>query len=50
LFKEKGLDRIRRALEFYRENRGDKYCPAINSPYDLDSKWDKLLDFKKKVE
>jgi hypothetical protein len=48
LYKERGLGSIRRALEFYVENRGDKFCPSINSPYDLDSKWSNLYEFKEK--
>lgn len=48
LFKERGIEQIRKALEFYRENRGNSFCPSIHSPYDLDSKWAKLFEFKKK--
>jgi hypothetical protein len=48
LFKERGSEQIIKALEFYRENKDKEFCPTINSPYDLDSKWIKLLSFKKK--
>ena len=48
LFKERGLEKIRRALAFYQENKDDEFCPDILSPYDLDSKWDKLLKYKLK--
>lgn len=44
----KGMEKTRRALEFYKDHEGDEFCPVIHSPYDLDSKWDKLLAFKKK--
>lgn len=50
LYKERGLNGIRRALEFYIEHRGDKFCPKIHSPYDLDSKWSKLYEFKESKE
>ena len=48
LLNERGLDKIKSALKFYGENKDDVYCPEISSPYDLDSKWKKLLSFKKK--
>lgn len=50
LFKEKGIEQIKKAIKFYRENRDNEYCPVVNSPYDLDSKWGKLISFKKKHE
>lgn len=48
LFLERGVDQIMVAIKFYRENKEDKFCPVIASPYDLDSKWAKLIAFKKK--
>lgn len=48
LFIERGVEQILRAINFYRENKEDEFCPIINSPYDLDSKWAKLIGFKKK--
>lgn len=50
LYTERGLDQIRKALEGYVEVRGEKFCPTINSPYDLDSKWSNLYQFIKKQE
>lgn len=46
LVKERGLDRIKRALEFYKEHEEEEYCPKIHSPFDLDSKWTKLGEYK----
>lgn len=48
LFTERGIEQIIKALQFYKENKDEEYCPVINSPYDLDSKWAKLVVFKKK--
>lgn len=48
LYTERGLGQIKKALEVYLEIRGEPFCPQINSPYDLDSKWTKLAAFKKK--
>lgn len=47
---ERGMDKVRRALEFYRENQGESYCPQILSPYDLHTKWQALLAFKRNHE
>lgn len=49
LYTERGIEKVKRALEFYKEYKDEQYCPIINSPHDLDSKWDKLLNFKKKL-
>lgn len=49
LFAEKGVEKIRNALEFYKEHNEKKYCPSIHTPYDLDSKWAKLGEFKLKL-
>lgn len=48
LYTERGLNQIRKALETYQEIRDEPFCPQINTPYDLDSKWSKLVAFKKK--
>jgi hypothetical protein len=47
LYEERGLEQIEKALEFYRENKDEQYCPTILTPYDLDSKWKKLAKFKR---
>jgi predicted alpha/beta-hydrolase family hydrolase len=50
LFTERGLDKVRNALEYYKENKDDKYCPQISQPSDLDAKYVKLSQFKNKHE
>lgn len=49
LFTERTPEKVRSALEFYKENEGKEFCPVINSPYDLDTKWTNLGQFKLKV-
>jgi len=46
LMKERGIEQIKKALEYYMENKEDKWCPKILSPWDLDTKWKKLYTFK----
>ena len=46
---ERTTEQIKNALQFYKENQEAKYCPTIRSPFDLDSKWDKLTSFKKRL-
>ena len=48
LYTERGIEKIERALLFYKRHKDNEFCPSINSPFDLDSKWSKLLAFKKK--
>ncbi len=48
LYTERTMEKVRSALEFYVENKETEYCPQIISPYDLDSKWTKLGEFKLK--
>lgn len=48
LWKTKGKEKIQVALLFYSENKDHEYCPRILSPYDLDSKWEELKEFKKR--
>lgn len=46
LYTERGIEKIRNALEFYVENRDKEFCPVIDSPIDLDRKYTKLSRFK----
>ena len=46
LYTERGVEKVRNALEFYRENKDREFCPVINSPVDLDRKYEKLSRFK----
>ena len=48
LFAERGVEQILKALSFFKENKDKEFCPTINSPYDMDSKWAKIIQFKKR--
>lgn len=49
LYTERGIEKIRNALEFYKEHRDLEYCPSISSPLDLDRKYANLSKFKTKI-
>lgn len=49
LYTERGMEKIKNALEFYQENKDQEFCPVIDSPCDLDSKYAKLSRFKTKL-
>lgn len=49
LFEERGIEDIKEALDFYRTHQKDKYCPEIDSPFDLDTKWVKLEAFLERI-
>lgn len=49
LLEEQTLPGIILALEFVDAHVDDPFCPTITSPYDLDSKWAKLLAYKNKL-
>jgi phage replication O-like protein O len=46
LYTERTPEKVRNALEFYKENQEDKFCPQITQPSDLDRKWTKLGAYK----
>lgn len=52
LYKERGITGIKDALEWYKDMetrfKHDPFLPKVRSPFDLDSKWDKLEDFNDK--
>lgn len=48
LFTERGIPAIKNALTWYKEHKDQEFCPQISSPFDLDSKWTKLGEFKTK--
>ena len=45
---ERGIVQARGAIKLYNENKEDKFCPSIRTPHDLDTKWEKLLEYKKR--
>lgn len=46
LLKEHTENEIRAALTFVKNYKDQEYCPTVDSPYDLDSKWAKIKKFK----
>lgn len=48
LFEVKGVERVKRALLFYEENKDHEFCPKVYSPTSLNRKWQPLFDFKEK--
>lgn len=50
LFTERGVEKIRNALEFYKEHKDDKYCPQITSPKKLEEKYADLSAYKTKLQ
>lgn len=48
LLAETDLEQMKKALALYEKYKGYPFCPQIRSPWDLDTKWDSLLDFKPK--
>lgn len=49
LYTERTPEKVRSALQFFKEHKHEEYCPQITSPYDLDSKWTKLGEYKLKL-
>ena len=48
LFDLKGLEQVRKAMVFVRQNRSDPFCPVINRPFELEQKWDSLLAYRER--
>ena len=46
LYTERTPEKVRIALQYFKENEESEFCPKINSPYCLDTKWTNLGDFK----
>jgi hypothetical protein len=49
LIAERGLEQVLKAIDFYKKNSHRQFIPEISTPYDLDTKWEKLLSFKDKA-
>lgn len=43
LLEQRGLPQIEKALTFYKENRDEPFMVEIDTPYDLEAKWNKLV-------
>lgn len=50
LYTERGVEKIRNALEFYKEHKDEKYCPQITSPQKLEEKYADLSAYKTKLQ
>lgn len=48
LSKERGVTKIKSALNFYQANKEHESCPLITKPSELYNKWDNLKNFRKK--
>lgn len=48
LLKERGIEEVANALRWYRKLKDNPFCPQIHTPYDLDTKWQKLEAFVEK--
>lgn len=46
---EHGLEKAKKALEFFEEYKDYEKCPQILKPSDLDRKWVNLVQFKRKI-
>lgn len=46
LLQEHGLDKVKKAMKWYKEHKDEPFCPQLSTPHDLDNKWHKALDFK----
>lgn len=48
LFKTHGIEKLTNVIGYVKANRGERYIPTIQSPYDLEEKWAKLESFAKR--
>jgi len=46
LYTERGVEKVKNALQFFKENQDKEFCPVIDSPVDLDRKYEKLSRYK----
>lgn len=49
LLEELGIEDVTKVLKWYNNHKEDPYCPVITSPYDLDSKFLKLKEYKNRL-
>lgn len=45
LYLTRGVADTKEALDFAIKHRKEQFCPQIFTPYDLDMKWDKLVEY-----
>lgn len=46
LKKEKDWEQVKKAIKFYLDNSDKPFIPNVSTPYELDQKWEKLLEYK----
>lgn len=46
LKKEREWEQVKKAVQFYLDNSEKPFTPNVSTPYDLDTKWEKLLEYK----
>jgi hypothetical protein len=46
LKKERDWEQVKKAVRFYLDNSEKPFIPNVSTPYDLDTKWEKLLEYK----
>lgn len=44
--KERDWEQVKKAVQFYLDNSEKPFIPNVSTPYDLDTKWEKLLEYK----
>lgn len=49
LFDLKGLEQVSKALSIVRKNRTDPFCPKPGTPFELEQKWEAILNYKNRV-
>ena len=45
LYLTRGVADCKEAVDFAIKHKRETYCPQIHTPYDLDMKWDKLVEY-----
>lgn len=48
LFETRGMEKIEKALRFWLDHKDDQYIPEVFSPHKLETKWDSLVQYRKK--
>lgn len=46
LLAERGLDSVKKAVKWFKDHKDEQFCPQLSTPWEMDNKWDKALDFK----
>jgi len=49
LFDMKDFKQVKKAIQLAHKHREDPYCPEVNTPFQLEKKWDSLLSYKNRA-